>query len=106
MTELNAHVGSRIRSYRRQRKMTLQQLADIIHKSRASVSKYETGEITLDIETLYDISRALDVSVYQLTDYQPAAEEIPNRSAELIQHSPFFRQISCIFTSTMVATIV
>ncbi len=91
MSELNAHVGSRIRSYRRQRRMTLQQLADIIHKSRASVSKYETGEITLDIETLYDISRALDVSVYQLTDYQPATEEIPSRSAGLIQHSPFFQ---------------
>ena len=48
---------------------TLQQLADKIHKSRASVSKYETGEIVVDVETLYDISRALNVELNALTDY-------------------------------------
>ena len=48
MNEINRHVGSRIRQYRREAGLTLQQLADCIHKSRASVSKYETGEITVN----------------------------------------------------------
>ena len=39
MSEINLHVGKQIRMYRKSRKMTLQQLADAIHKSRASVSK-------------------------------------------------------------------
>ena len=47
--------GERIRMYRKMKSMTLQQLADRIHKSRASVSKYENGEIAMDIETLGEI---------------------------------------------------
>lgn len=72
MNEINIHIGSRIRNYRRMKGMTLQQLADTIHKSRATVSKYETGEITIDIETLYDISSALEVDLNRITDYRPA----------------------------------
>ena len=71
MNEINVHIGSRIRNYRKMKGLTLQQLADTIHKSRATVSKYETGEITIDIETLYDISSALEVDLNRLTDYRP-----------------------------------
>ena len=63
MKQVNQHIGIRIRNFRKMKKLTIQQLADMIHKSRATVSKYETGEITLDIETLYDISAALDVDL-------------------------------------------
>ena len=47
--------------------MTLQDLADAIHKSRATICKYENGEIAVDIETLYEISQVLQVSISQLT---------------------------------------
>ena len=50
MSRINEHIGGRIRMYRKARELTLQQLADLIHKSRASVSKYENGEITLDVD--------------------------------------------------------
>ena len=89
MKKVNQHIGSRIRNYRKMKKLTIQQLADMIHKSRATVSKYETGEITLDIETLYDISSALDVDLNQLTDYRPPKET----TAEIVDYSgksPFF----------------
>ena len=39
MSRINEHIGGRIRKYRKARELTLQQLADLIHKSRASVSK-------------------------------------------------------------------
>ena len=57
MSKVSEHIGGRIRMYRKAREMTLQQLADSIHKSRASVSKYENGEITLDVETLFEIAQ-------------------------------------------------
>lgn len=71
MNNINRHIGARIRTYRKAKGLTLQQLADKIHKSRATMSKYETGEITLDVETLYDISTVLQIDLNQLTDYQP-----------------------------------
>ena len=91
MKELNEHIGARIRSYRKQRNLTLQQLADRIHKSRASVSKYEIGEITLDVQTLYEISLALDVDVGQLMDYNiapPPPPTVPMHRGTM--NSPFF----------------
>lgn len=96
MNEINEHVGGRIRMYRKVRGMTLQQLADLIHKSRASVSKYETGEITLDIETLFDISKALQVNIGQLTDFSkeallPPAKDHQEAFSDTIGKSPFFQ---------------
>ena len=91
MSKVNEHIGGRIRMYRKARGMTLQQLADSIHKSRASVSKYENGEITLDVETLFEIAQVLMVSPSQLMDVRPpmpkSAEISPNHSAK----SPFFQ---------------
>ncbi len=91
MEALNQHIGGRIRAYRKEQKMTLQQLADKIHKSRATVSKYENGEITLDIETLYEISDALHVSLSQLTDFRPSGQEYRPVSSVSAGKSPFFQ---------------
>lgn len=91
MSTLSQHIGSRIRSFRKEHHLTLQQLADRIHKSRASVSKYENGEITLDVETLYEISEVLQVDLSQLTDYRPVQPEplpIPTGNSA---NSPFYQ---------------
>ena len=91
MSKLNQHIGSRIRSFRKQQGMTLQQLADQIHKSRASLSKYENGEITLDVETLYDISTALGVDMSRLTDFQlPKPAPLPH-TYHSVNQSPFYQ---------------
>lgn len=71
--------------------MTLQQLADCIHKSRSSVSKYETGEISLDIETLFEIAQILQVSPNQLTDFRPAVPEQVVTKTNMSGMSPFFQ---------------
>lgn len=77
MNEINVYIGGQIRKYRKANSMTLQQLADVIHKSRATVCKYENGEISIDIATLYEISQALQVSFGQLTSYQPHPSAVP-----------------------------
>ena len=91
MSQINQHIGGRIRSFRKAQGLTLQQLADRIHNSRASLSKYENGEITLDVETLYDISTALGVDLSRLTDYRSPkpAPVLPARSS--LGKSPFFQ---------------
>ncbi len=89
--DMNQHVGSRIRMYRKSRGMTLQQLADKIHKSRSSTSKYENGEISLDIETLAEIAEALEVGINQLTDFYTEEKEPEENPASYSGMSPFFR---------------
>ena len=60
MSEFTCYVGEQIRRYRKAGNMTLQDLADAIHKSRATICKYENGEISVDVETLYEISQVYD----------------------------------------------
>lgn len=91
MESINQYIGAKIRNYRKMKKMTLQQLADAIHKSRPTVSKYETGEITLDVATLCDIALALDVDLSQLTDYPLYQESEPEERTPYTGESPFFR---------------
>lgn len=43
----------------------------MINKSKATLSKYENGAITIDIETLYEIAQALDIDLKCFIDYQP-----------------------------------
>ena len=52
------HVGSRIRFYRKLKNMTQDQLAAAIHKSESTLSKYESGQIAIDVGSLYDIASA------------------------------------------------
>lgn len=71
MAEISVEVGKRIRNFRKMRNMTLDQLSSIICKGKSTISKYEKGEIVVDIETLYDIADALQVHVEQLLYYRP-----------------------------------
>ena len=90
MSQISKHIGGRIRNHRKNQGMTLQQLADLIHKSRATLSKYETGEITVDVETLYEIAAALHVDVTQIMDYQPKRPFTAPISEHKIK-SPFYQ---------------
>ena len=91
MNDISRQIGARIRTRRREMGMTLQQLADAIHKSRASVSKYETGDIVLDVQTLYDLSKALDMELSQLADCRPPEPEHAAPALQAQGGSPYFQ---------------
>ena len=46
MSKISIEIGNK---FQQSRKMTLDELAPAIHKSRATLSKYERGEISIDI---------------------------------------------------------
>jgi len=71
MSSFCYHVGQRIKKYRKSRGYTIEQFSSMINKSKATLSKYENGTITIDIETLYDISKSLDIDLKYFIDYQP-----------------------------------
>ena len=66
MSEFTRDIGQNIRMYRRASRIALEQLAERIHKSRATAGKYEQGAISLDADTLCEIAQALRVSPAQL----------------------------------------
>lgn len=68
-------IGNNIRTIRKEKKMTLQQIADILGCSPQLISQYENGKRIPKIETQQKIANALDVPIYELTEYY---EPIPD----------------------------
>ena len=82
MTEVSIEIGNRIRNFRKKRSITIEELARLINKSRATVSKYEKGEIVLDIVTMYEIADALQLHVEQLLYCRPERAVITSNGTE------------------------
>lgn len=95
MLDINIQVAQRIRSYRKMRKMTLEDLSQLIHKSKSTISKYEKAEIAIDIQTLYEISIALNIQLEQLI-YIPIQQN-PNEKISPIE-SGFFHNINQFYS--------
>ncbi|MGN0404733.1 MAG: helix-turn-helix domain-containing protein [Bariatricus sp.] len=96
MNEISTEVGKRIRNFRKMRHMTLDELSAIICKSKSTISKYEKGEIAVDIETLYEIADALCIHVEQLLYCRPTRtvfHSSENRPAFFNGVSQFFSYI-------------
>ena len=74
MSRLTEHIGERIRLYRKNQRMSMEELAARISKSKPTVSKYENGAIAIDIDTLFEIASALNITVNQLMDYSPRTQ--------------------------------
>ena len=58
--------GAVIRKLREKKKITQEELADMIHVSSKAVSKWETGQGFPDISLLEPLAKALDISVIEL----------------------------------------
>ena len=71
-----------LKQYRISRNLTLEALGEKIHKTKATISKYEKGEIIPDILTILEICNALNVSLSQLIPQN-------NNTQKLIGKNPF-----------------
>lgn len=80
MANISIEIGKQIRAFRKRRNITLDDLSRIICKSKSTISKYEKGEIPLDIQTLYDIAEALQVHVEQLLYVLPGRTAMASRN--------------------------
>lgn len=63
MDRLSITVGHRIRTFRKARGITQEELGKRIGKGKGVISKYESGEVVLDVDTLAEISDVLEVPV-------------------------------------------
>lgn len=86
------YIGKRIKGFRKMKNLTLSQLGSLINKSESTISKYESGDIVIDLETLYDISDALNVPIDQLI-FIPSVEK--NETEEYVPK--FFNDIDVLY---------
>ena len=95
-------IGGNIRKYRTAYNMTLKELAERIHKSISTVSKYEKGTISLDMPTFAEIARIFQVSPAMLLQ---SADELPDinntyvQSAEVLYMYTYDSPKKCIVQS-------
>ena len=68
-----------LKAFRRSRQITLEMLGEKINKTKATVSKYEKGEIVPDFITILEICNSLNISVSQLF---PVNEQEENMSLD------------------------
>ena len=61
MAEIVTLVGKRLKSFRKMRGLSVDQLANRIGRSNATVYKYESGEIDMDLNTLGQVAAALNL---------------------------------------------
>ena len=92
MSLVTENTGKAIRTFRKKNKLTVQELADRICKSKATVSKYESGKISLDLDTLFDIAQVLQVRLEQLL-YKPP-ENVPT---ETVTVPNFFKNLNHMY---------
>lgn len=79
MSKVTEHIGMRIRQCRKRKGFTIEEFSKKINKSKATLSKYENGSISIDIDTLYEIAKALEMDLSHLVHYQsPSARQLTN----------------------------
>jgi transcriptional regulator with XRE-family HTH domain len=94
MSEINVEIGKKIHSFRKKKNMTLEALSRIVYKGKSTLSKYEKGEIAIDVATLYDLADALGIHVEQLLYCRPDRVNINPRSNNPV----FFQGISQFYS--------
>lgn len=56
-------LGKRLREYRNVKGLSIQKLGDAIGKSKATVAKYENGEVMMDVLTVLEICNVLNIDL-------------------------------------------
>ncbi|MGN1166262.1 MAG: helix-turn-helix domain-containing protein [Lachnospiraceae bacterium] len=66
VNEFYITLGQKLRAKRHAKHITLNDMAKILNKSVATVSKYENGEIFISIDVLIDICKTLNIDIASL----------------------------------------
>lgn len=60
--DFKKQVGDSLKKARKEKGLTMAQLAEIMGKDRVTITRYESGKQNLSTETIADICKALGVS--------------------------------------------
>jgi len=83
--ETDLHVGKRLRRRRRLLGMTQQELASQVGVRFQQIQKYECGANRITASRLFDLSRAMNVTVQYFFDGMAPANQMPNAANDAEQ---------------------
>ena len=86
MQDLNKQIGKKLRMLRKTRQITLSDLAGHLNKSVSTISKYEKGEIAVDLGLLLELCRFYNVSLSSLLP----EGDIPEKAVDYSRYRDFF----------------
>ena len=66
MDKINSDIAKNIKKYRKLNKMTQKELSQKVGVSIAAVSNWETGANSIDVDTLFQVCDALNVSITEI----------------------------------------
>ncbi|WP_244782799.1 helix-turn-helix transcriptional regulator [Acinetobacter sp. F-1] len=66
MSELTVSFGLKVREQRKLKKLSQERLALLCNIDRSYMGRIERGEVNITLEKIYEISKALGVSIYEL----------------------------------------
>lgn len=96
MDQYLKEVGKKIKKIRKIKKMTLDDLARKINKSKSAVSKYENGEINIDLITSKEISDVFEIEIANLIPQNIV--DFREKSMDLDRVPKFFKDDSKIYS--------
>ena len=68
-SELNKNIGQRVVELRTQRNWSQSDLARACNKDRQAIEKLENGKVNPTLYSLFEISRALEISLEELMKF-------------------------------------
>lgn len=71
-------IGKKLREYRKINNMTLEELGNRIGKTKATIGKYETGEIIIDVITLLEICNIFNIDFNSICNINAVLEKSIN----------------------------
>lgn len=63
-------LGLNIAYYRKERKLSQMQLADMIDISRTHMSRIENNDCAVSLDVIFSIAKALEIPVYRLFEFR------------------------------------
>lgn len=91
--DLAQRLGNRIASLRKKRGITQIQLAKTIGISQKLVSSYEVGRVTLSVEMLLRIAKALEVTADEILGLKKQESGLPDLSLRLMKRMALIEQM-------------
>ncbi len=89
-------MGKNIKKIRKNRKLTQEQLAEQIDVSSVYISQIETGARKASLETVYNISLALRVTIDELVNSNKSITDTKSIAIERLLHNRTIKEINAL----------